>query len=255
MTASFLGVPHVDMWIFAGLALASFLTSIFGLVAGTAGGLLLLGILAMVFPPAVLIPVHTCIQLGAGSSRVVIMRRHVMLGMLAPFAAGAAVGAAIGARIFVALPVGVLEGILGAFIILVTWMPRFGRMGPEKGRFAIVGMAATFLGMFVSATGTLVAPFIASAAPDRRNYAATFGALMSVVHTIKLIAFGLLGVAIGAYLPLVAAMVATSAAGTVVGARVLDHMPERWFRIVLQSLLTVLALRLIWVAVAKSGWL
>ncbi len=255
MDAAFLGVPHVDLWVFAGLSLASFLTAIFGLLTGTAGGLLLLGIMSMVFPPAVLIPVHTCIQLGAGASRAAIMRRHVILGLVAPFAAGAAVGAAAGAKVFISLPVGVLEGILGGFIILVTWMPRFGRMGSEKGRFAVVGLAATFLGIFVSATGTLVAPFIASAVDDRRNYVATFAALMSIVHTLKLIAFALLGVAIGAYLPLVAVMIATSAAGTWVGARLLDHVPERAFRIVLQSLLTILALRLIWSAVAKAGWI
>ncbi len=255
MSAAFLGVPHVDAWVFAGLALSSFLTTIFGLLTGTAGGLVLLGILALVFPPAVLIPVHTCVQLGAGSSRVVIMRRHVLLGMILPFALGAAAGAAVGARVFVALPVPVLQGILGAFILLVTWMPRYGRMGSEKGRFAVVGLAATFLGMFVSATGTLVAPFVASATKDRRNYAATFAALMTVVHTIKLIAFALLGVAIGAYLPLVVAMVATSAAGTWVGARMLDHMPERAFRLILQSLLTVLALRLLWTAAERLGWI
>jgi uncharacterized protein len=193
------------------------------------------------------------VQLGAGSSRALIMRRHVMLGMMLPFALGSVAGAAAGAKIFVALPVGMLQGILGAFILLVTWLPRYGRMGSERGRFAVVGLAATFLGMFVSATGTLVAPFVASATSDRRDYVATFAALMTVVHLIKLIAFGLLGVAIGAYLPLVAVMIVASAAGTWVGARTLEYIPERAFRIVLQALLTILALRLIWTGLRAVG--
>ena len=50
-------------------------------------------------------------------------------------------------------------------------MPKLGRIGAERGRFLALGFGATFLGVFVSATGTLVAPFVASAAPDRRQHA------------------------------------------------------------------------------------
>jgi uncharacterized membrane protein YfcA len=84
---------------------------------------------------------------------------------------------------------------------------------------------------------------------------ATLSALMTVSHLAKLIAFGVLGVALAAYLPLVAAMIATATAGSWVGFRLLHRMPERGFRIILQAVLTVLALRLLWSAAAKAGWL
>ena len=48
----------------------------------------------------------------------------------------------------------------------MTWMPKLGRFGAERGRFAFLGFGTTFLGVFVSATGTLLAPFVASAAPE-----------------------------------------------------------------------------------------
>ena len=57
-------------------------------------------------------------------------------------------------------------------------MPNLGRFGAERGRFAFLGFGTTFLGVFVSATGTLLAPFVASHAPNRYNHAATLGALM-----------------------------------------------------------------------------
>ena len=104
------------------------------------------------------------------------------------------------------------------------------------------------MGVFVSATGTLVTPFLAAATPNRRNYVATFGAVMAIVHTSKVMAFGLAGVAIGAYLPLIAAMIATTFLATWLGRRILDRVPERLFRMVLKTILTVLALRLLWVA-------
>jgi uncharacterized membrane protein YfcA len=132
-------------------------------------------------------------------------------------------------------------------------MPKIARVGSTRNRFAVIGFGATFLGMFVSATGTMTSPFVASAAPDRRNHVATFSALMTIVHVSKLVAFGILGVAFAAYVPLMAAMIAAGVLGNWVGSKVLNRIPERGFRVVFQLLLTVLALRLMWKAAADAG--
>ena len=89
----------------------------------------LLAIMAMVMPPAVVIPVHTVVMLGTGFARTMIMWRHVMRGTLVPFIIGSAIGAAVGAKVFVALPITWLQAILGVFVLLVTWMPNLGRFG------------------------------------------------------------------------------------------------------------------------------
>ena len=106
----------------------------------------------------------------------------------------------------------------------------------------------TFLGMFISATGSLLATFTAAVAPDRRNHIATLGGLMCIVHVAKIAAFGILGVGFGNYAPLMAAMIAMSFVGIWLGKLVLDRIPERLFRIAFQIILTVLALRLILIA-------
>jgi uncharacterized membrane protein YfcA len=252
MDPTFLGV---DGWTFAALAVAPMLTNFLGVTLGAAGGLLLLAVMALVFPPAVLIPVHTVVQLGSVTTRTMMMWRWIMRGTLLPFLAGAVLGAAAGAQIFVALPTAALQGILGAFILVVAWLPRLARAGGQRRRFALMGFGATFLGVFVSATGTLLTPFVAAASPSRHNYAATFSALMFILHLSKLAAFGALGIAIGAYLPLMAAMIAFAAAGNWLGRHALDRMPERLFRIVLKTVLSVLALRLLWVAARNAGWI
>lgn len=250
----FLGMPDVSPLVFVGLTAASFVTAFLGISTGAAGGLLLLAIMTTVLPPAVLIPIHTVVQLGSGVSRSLMMWRYVMQGAIAPFIVGAATGAAAGAKIFIALPITALQGILGLFIIVVTWLPRLGRFGAERARFVALGFGTAFLGMFVSATGTLLAPLVASNAPNRHAQVATFGALMTVTHVAKLVAFGFLGFAIGSYVPLMAAMVATGALGNWLGERALDRVGERGFRIVFRSILTLLGLRLVWVAIAQAGW-
>ena len=152
------------------------------------------------------------------------------------------------------LPITYLQAILGAFVLLVTWMPRLGRVGAEGGRFAFLGFGTTFLGVFVSATGTLLAPFVASASPNRYNHAATLGALMLISHIAKVGAFGFIGFAIGSFVPLMAAMVLTGAAGNWLGEVALDYTSENRFRLILQLVLTALGLRLIWMAVPELGW-
>ena len=235
---------------------ASFVTAFIGVFTGAAGGVVLLGLMAMVMPPLALIPVHTVVMLGAGVTRTMMMWRHVMRPAVLPFVIGSAIGAAAGAQVFVALST-TLAAIdpRRSFILLVTWMPNLGRIGAERGRFALLGFVTTFLGVFVSATGTLLAPFVASATPDRRVHVATMGALMAIAHVAKVVAFGFIGFAIGSYVPLMAAMIAAGAVGNWIGEIALLRTSEQRFRLVLQIVLTLLGLRLLWGAAAGAGWI
>jgi len=251
----FLGTPDVGALAFFGLIGASFVTAFIGVWTGAAGGIVLLGLMAMFMPPLALIPVHTVVMLGSGITRTMLMWRHVMRPAVLPFVIGSIIGALLGARVFVALSTAWLQFILGAFILLVTWLPNLGRLGAERGRFALLGFAATFLGVFVSATGTLIAPFVAAASPDRRIHVATMGALMAIAHVAKVAAFGLIGFAIGSYVPLMAAMIAAGAVGNWIGEAALLRTSEQRFRLVLQVALTLLGLRLLWGAAADAGWI
>jgi uncharacterized membrane protein YfcA len=233
----FFSAPDIGPLMFAGFALASFATAFIGVFTGTAGGLILLAIMATVMPPTVLIPVHTFVQLGSGVSRTLIMWRRVMRATLLPL-----------------MPQSATLGILAVFILIVTWLPKLGRLGAQNKRFAMVGFGATFLGVFVSATGTLVAPFVASAANDRRDQVATMGALMISVHVLKLVAFSFIGFSVWPYAVLIGAMIATGAAGNWIGEIALNYTTEQRFRMIFQIVLTILALRLLWRALADAGW-
>lgn len=252
---NFLGVPGVSLWITLGLIVAAVITTFVGTVTGTAGGLMLLALMTLFFPLAVLIPMHTLIQLGAGTSRMFMMWRYVKKTLILPFAIGSCIGAFTGAQIFVTLPSATLQGILGIFILIVMWTPRLGAGGPERLRFGILGWAATFLGIFVSATGTFLSPFVAHASLDRRIHVSTMATLMAISHITKLIAFGFVGMAVGAYIPLIVLMVAGTVLGNWIGQHALNRIPERLFRQIFQILLTLLALRLLIGAANELGWL
>ncbi|NBP74175.1 MAG: sulfite exporter TauE/SafE family protein [Alphaproteobacteria bacterium] len=248
----FLGMVGINVWSFIGLNASALFSAFVASIAGTAGGLILIGLMALVFPPALLIPVHTIVQLGAAVSLGTSRWRYMLWDKVLPFVVGTVIGAAIGGQIFIGLSESVLLFVLGVSILILCWVPKLAQFGPEKGRFVFVGFVVTFLGVFISATGTLLAAFTAVVAPDRRNHIAMVGILMSIVHIAKLIAFGLLGVSFGSYVPLMATMIAMSFLGTWIGKHAMDRIPERVFRIGFQVLLTLLGLRLIWLAADAS---
>lgn len=244
----FLGMAGIDQWVFAGLSAAALLSAFVSAVAGGAGGLILLAIMAFVFPPILLIPLHTIVMLAVSGAMAVSRWRYLMRETVLPFVAGSVIGAAIGGQVFVSLPQSALQVVLGVSILILAWVPQIARFGPERGRFVFVGFLITFLGVFISATGTMLAAFTAAVAPDRRNHVATVGGLMCLTHIVKLVTFGVLGVGFGSYAPLMAAMIAASFVGTWIAKMALDRIPERSFRILFQVILTALALRLIWMA-------
>jgi uncharacterized membrane protein YfcA len=250
---SFLGVPDVTGWLFAVLSAASFGGAFIAVTMGVGGGVFLLAVMAMFFPPAILIPLQGIVTLGTGASLIVLMWRHLLRATLLPFTGGAILGAALGARIFTVLPTALLQGLIGGFILVLAWLPRLSGSGTGAKRFALLGCVSTFLGMFVGATGVLVAPFVAGASPTRHNHAVTLTALMAISYVIRIVTFGLLGVSLGAYTPLIVVMVATAALGNWIGGRTLTRLPEHVFRRGFQVVLTLLALRLLWVAATKGG--
>ena len=121
MSEQFLGMTGIDPWVFIGLAIAALLTAFISAVSGSSGGLILLAIMAFIFPPALLIPLHTIIQLCASAAMAASRWRHLMRETIGPFTLGTVIGAAIGGKIFVSLPTNTLQVVLGVSILAVSY--------------------------------------------------------------------------------------------------------------------------------------
>ncbi len=235
-------------WLAAALVGLSFFTSLLTASAGLGGGVIMLAAMASVMPAPAVIPTHGVIQLGSNAGRAVLMRDWVNVPVLVWFAAGALVGAVLGGALFVALPGDVLKLVIGLFVLWSVWGPKFRKVRIADRAFAVVGVATTFLTMFVGGTGPFVAAFVK---PDRFGKEPTVGthaACMTVQHGLKVAVFGLFGFAFGPWLILLAAMIVGGFLGTLAGRAVLLRLPERAFAIVFKTVLTVLALRLVWSA-------
>ncbi len=227
-----------------GLIALSALTSAFTATFGIGGGVALITVLLLMLPPAVVLPLHGIVQAGSNAGRAAAMARDVHWRITAWFTAGAVVGVVLASMLFVTLPGDTLLVALSAFILWSLWMPRLKASALPVPGYAGVGAVATFLTLFLGATGPLVAAFWDPARLGRHGVVATHGAVMTVQHALKVVAFGFLGFAFGEWLPLIVAMIASGFVGTLVGKQLLGRLPEAVFAKVYKWVLTGLAIRL-----------
>ncbi len=235
----------VSPWIAALLVVVSFFTSALTAAFGIGGGVAMLGALAGTVPTPMVVAVHGVVQFGSNIGRTILQRAHVLWRPAAIFTVGSVVGAALGAVLFVALPERLLLALLGGFILVMTWLPKPRIPGLESTGMLIGGLIATFVTMFVGATGPFVQALFLPLGLEKRVQVATHAMCMTIQHALKVVAFGWLGFSFGDWLPLMAAMIASGFLGTWMGTALLEKMPEKLFRTVLHWLLTVLALDLL----------
>lgn len=243
------GNTGIDPLVVLLLCGVSFLGSFISASMGIGGGGLVLATMALYLPAPILIPLHGVVQIGSNIGRATLMAKDVITHIIPVFLAGTLIGALIGGKFVVSLPIPILQFVLALFILYSTWAPKFSTRKPGKLAFFNVGVLSTFLTMFVGATGPLIAPFVAASSKRREEVVATHAMLMSIQHSLKIIVFGFLGFAFGPYLPLLAGLLICGFAGTWVGKKMLAKLPEALFRIGLKTILTLIALRLLYGAV------
>lgn len=234
----------VGLLVALGLVALSALTSFLTAAVGIGGGAIMLAVMAVLIPIQALIPVHGLVQLGSNTGRAALMVRHVERRILLPFGLGSLLGAGVGGLVVVQLPAAILEIALAGFILWSTFGPAPTALG--RLAFSGAGVLSSFLTMFFGATGPFVAGMLKSLRLGRLEHVASHAACMTLQHTVKVLAFGLLGFAYGPWLPLIGAMIVTGFLGTVLGRRVLLRAADDRFHQVLSVVLTLLALRLLW---------
>ncbi|MDP3409516.1 sulfite exporter TauE/SafE family protein [Bosea sp. (in: a-proteobacteria)] len=243
----------LDMLLPAGVAPAiallliavSFMTSAFTAAFGIGGGVAMLGALAGTVPPSVIIAVHGLVQVGSNIGRTYVQRAHALWPLVARFTAGSVIGAVIGALLVVELPERILLGLLGAFILVMTWLPKPRIPGLASSGLVIGGGLSTIITMFVGATGPFVQALLLPLRLEKRQLIATHAACTTIQHLLKVVAFGALGFSFSDWLPLIGVMIVSGFAGTMLGTKLLERLPERWFVVVIKTILTVVGIDLL----------
>ena len=228
------------------LVAASLVTSFISAAFGIGGGFTLIALLALLLPPAALIPVHGIVQLGSNAGRVGIMLKQVVWRPVLPFVIGTVIGASLGAMVVVQLPPWAVQLALGIFIIWAV----FAKLPPIQQRYILLGgVVSSFLTMFFGATGNFIAAMVKTMNLAPVPHVATHSLMMTFQHLAKVLIFGLIGFQFGPYMILIIGMLISGFIGTIIGSRFLTKAGGRYFKPVLNTILSLAAARLIWAGV------
>ena len=230
--------------IFASMA-TSFITSAFGI----GGGAVLLGLLAVKLPPVALLPIHGIVQIGSNLGRTIIFFKDIKKETLIPFTIGTIIGSIIGGSIFIQIDAWLLQLSISLFILWSVYgkIPIIG-----SKQITIGGAFSGLMTMFFGASGTLVAGMVKTLNLEPVKHLATHSALMSIQHLIKVVVFGFVGFAYSEYFLLIFLMIISGFAGTILGKKILVKYGSKYFKLILNATLTIIAIYLLWNAIITS---
>ena len=244
------------------LTIAAFITSTISAIIGMGGGIILLGIMAIIIPQGyMVIALHGIIQLISNTTRTFIFRKHLKKHIINEFIIGAFLGIILSIGIIFYLinyfnvitadqiDMEILKPLIGFFIIWnITLKKHFKNkvIKTENNSFIIVGFLSGLASIFIGATGPLIAPFFINKNFSKENIIANKAACQMITHISKIpifiyfFNFNYLN-KLEMLLPLIVAVFI----GTNFGKKILKSIPEDLFMRIFKIALALIATRLI----------
>jgi uncharacterized membrane protein YfcA len=230
------------------LLVMSTISSMITASLGVGGGILLITSLSLTLSPAVIIPVHGSIQLGSNLGRSLMIWRHIHWKTILWFLPGVLIGTVLGGFFLVQLPEQIWQLSIAIFVLYLCWGPSLPAKAIGNGGVVLLSITTSFLTLFVGAHGPLVAAFIKQKLHDRFKTVSTIAAALSIQHTAKVIVFVASGFAFVDWVPFIIIMILFGAIGTWIGLHVLKGIKSKHFDRIFKILLSLLAIRLLWLA-------
>jgi uncharacterized membrane protein YfcA len=209
-------------------------TSLVSGVFGMAGGLMLMGGLALVLPVRAALVTHGLIQMVANGWRAVLHRKHVQWRIVGLYAVGSAAVAGVLAFVSYA-PSKPLLYLLLSLVPGLTWLPKkVLQLDAAKPPQALLcGVLVTGLNLLAGVAGPLLDIFFIRTDMTRHRIVATKATTQVFSHLAKVIVYGapLIGQGGKGMPPLwvFAAAVPLAMTGTVLGGRILDRLTDKHF--------------------------
>jgi len=240
------------------LIIAAFITSSISAVIGMGGGIILLGIMAMIIPEGyMVIALHGIIQLISNTTRTYVFKKHLKNDLIKQFSIGAFLGVGISVVIIFILmhffevssandiKVEMLKPLIGIFII---WYLFFKKKSLKKksNSFVKVGGIAGLSSIFIGAVGPLIAPFFLNRSLTKENIIANKAACQMITHSSKIPLFiFLFNVNYIQEYKILVPLTAAVFIGTNFGKYILNFIPEKLFNKLFKGTLFIIAIRLI----------
>ena len=240
------------------LIIAAFITSSISAIIGMGGGIILLGIMAIIMPDGYLvIALHGIIQLVSNTTRTYVFRKHIKKDLIQEFSIGAFIGL-LGASFIIIFLINIfdvssaseiktdfLKPLIGIFIIWYLFFKKKKENATNKN-FYFVGGISGISTVFIGATGPLIAPFFLNKGFNKENIIVNKAACQMISHLGKIPLFVFFfNVNYFAEYDVLLPLIIAVFIGTNFGKKILGFIPEQAFKKLFKFALTLIAIRLI----------
>lgn len=213
----------------------AFVTATLSGVFGMAGGLVLMGGLALVLPVSAAFVTHGMLQLVANGWRAVLHRQHVRWDIVGWYALASALAGGLVALVSLVPSKPALYLLMG-LVPFLLWLPqRWISLDAARPPQAFAsGLMVTGLNLTAGVAGPLLDIFFVRTALSRHAIVATKAATQVFAHLAKILVYGTpLLTSPAADMPpwwMFAFAIPLSMLGTVAGGRILDRMSDVNFK-------------------------
>ena len=240
------------------LIIAALITSSISAVIGMGGGIILLGIMAILIPEGyMVIALHGIIQMVSNGTRTFVFRQHLKKNLISEYLFGALIGLGLSVIIVYALmqyyevdsanqiKFDYLKPIIGLYILWYLYLK--GAKKEQKNKlFIIVGFISGLVSIFIGAVGPLIAPFFLRKDLTKENVIANKAACQIITHIGKIPIFMyFFNVNYIEQYTILLPLIISVYIGTNVGKKLLGSISEKTFKMLFKVCLTIIAIRLI----------
>lgn len=224
----------------------SFLAALVNAAFSAGGALIILAVTSFVLPVSAIVPIHSTLLIGSTSTRTLLFWRDIDWKIAGPFLVGSVFAVAIGSRIYVQLPDTFIATALSAVMLIAIWLPEVRWRPKLRHPWVAVGFIHSLLSTLF-AYGALLHAIILHTGLKKRQIVATMGASLTGMGLFKITGYALNGFDYVPYMQTISCAIAAAFLGTWVGRMVIDKISEQLFRAVFRALVTLTALRLLYV--------
>ena len=245
------GLGEIDHAVYV-IVFGSFIAAICNAAFSNGGAMIILAITSTVLPVAAIVPIHSTLLIGSTTSRAIIFRHHIDWRIAGPFLVGSALAVAIAARIYVQLPETIIAAAIGIVMLVAIWLPGIRWRPRIRHPWAIVGFIHSFFSTLF-AYGALFHAVILHTGLKRRAVIGTMAASLTGMGLFKIAGYVRHGFDYSPYLQIIAWSIIAAFVGTWVGKLLAERISETLFRVVFRLLVTVMALRMLYVAIGTTS--
>lgn len=224
----------------------SFLAALSNAAFSAGGAMIILAVTSTVLPVAAIVPIHSTLLIGSTSTRALLFRKEIDWIIAAPFLIGSVIAVAIGSRIYVELPETIIATAISIIMLIAIWLPEISWRPKLRHPWVIVGFIHSLLSTLF-AYGALLHAIILHTGLNRRQIVGTMAACLTGMSLFKISGYTLNGFDYTPYFRIIVFSIAAAFIGTWVGKMVIDRISEVVFRTVFRGLVTITAVRLLYV--------